>query len=92
MSTTTVEEKQEQTQQRLRWACRRGMLELDILLGDFAELVYPQLDRVDQLRFQELLLFSDQDLLEYCLGKNKIDSPELEPIIEKIRQAAANHS
>jgi len=53
---------------QLRWACRRGMLELDILLGDFFEVHYAQLSESDKQAFEQLLGFSDQDLFEFFLA------------------------
>ena len=40
---------------RLIWACRRGMLELDILLSRFVETRYEKLSDQDKLRFDVLL-------------------------------------
>ena len=45
---------------RLMWASRRGMLELDLMLQPFVEQHYDQLDQTDQLLFQELLELEDQ--------------------------------
>ena len=47
---------------RLIWACRRGMLELDILLSRFVETHYEKLSDQDKLRFDVLLECEDQDL------------------------------
>ena len=40
---------------RLLWASRRGMLELDLILTPFVENVYDTLSKDDQLRFEVLL-------------------------------------
>ncbi|MDH5299879.1 MAG: succinate dehydrogenase assembly factor 2 [Gammaproteobacteria bacterium] len=72
---------------RLRWACRRGMLELDILLESFLEKGYARLSMEQKLVFQQLLDFPDQELLELCLGKVQAESDELQDVIEKIRLA-----
>lgn len=53
---------------RLKWACRRGMLELDVLLGNFLENGYAQLDDEDKERFVELLSSGDTDLLSWLMG------------------------
>jgi len=47
---------------RLMWASRRGMLELDLMLQPFVEKHYDQLDQTDQQLFQELLELEDQQL------------------------------
>lgn len=72
---------------RLRWACRRGMLELDILLESFLEKGYSQLSLEQKLAFQQLLDCADQDILELCLGQAQPESDEIQDVIEKIRIA-----
>lgn len=54
---------------RLRWASRRGMLELDLILGPFLEKIYPVLEKEDQLLYQSLLESEDQDLFNWFLTK-----------------------
>ena len=46
---------------RMRWAARRGMLELDLMLEPFVSARYAQLDETDRYRFQQLMLCEDQD-------------------------------
>lgn len=47
---------------RLRWRCRRGMLELDMLLGRFLDEHYPHLDARQQHDFADLLELDDPEL------------------------------
>ena len=54
---------------RLAWACRRGMLELDIILLSFLEEQFSELSSVDQSLFVSLLTSSDQDLFDWFLQK-----------------------
>jgi len=72
---------------RLLWRCRRGMLELDLLLQPFVEAYYDTLTSQEQAQFHELLDLQDQQLLEYLLGQEMSDSPDLRHIIKKIRDA-----
>lgn len=58
---------------RLRWACRRGMLELDLVLLPFVENVYSALDETDQRLFDHLLDAEDQDLFNWFLKKGVPD-------------------
>jgi antitoxin CptB len=75
-------------QNRLKWACRRGMLELDLLLNDFLEHRYPTLPVSCQSAFETLLSSSDQDLINWLL-KNEISEQEaLCEIIMLIKQHA----
>jgi antitoxin CptB len=74
--------------ERLRWRCRRGMLELDLLLQGFLEKGYAQLDAVQKENFSRLLELPDQTLSEYLLGTVEIKEKEFIDVIERIRHAA----
>lgn len=69
---------------KLRWATRRGMLELDLVLGPFLENVYSTLEEEDKERFQALLESQDQDLFKWFLRKEQPSDPELLHIVELI--------
>jgi len=71
---------------QLRWACRRGMLELDILLGDFFDLHYTQLNESDKQSFAQLLGFSDQDLYEFFMSGNQPVDGNILRIVQIIRR------
>jgi antitoxin CptB len=68
---------------RVRYRCRRGMLELDSLLQNFFEQKYLVLSKNDQVLFEELLECSDQDLYHWFLGQKKTSS-QFANIIEQI--------
>lgn len=74
--------------ERLRWRCRRGMLELDLLLQGFLDNGYAQLDEAQRMIFSRLLETPDQTLLEYLLGSVEIEEKEFVDVIERIRHAA----
>jgi antitoxin CptB len=57
--------------ERVRWRCRRGLLELDIVLGRFIELHYPVLDHEQRVNFDELLDLPDTDLWDLITGKKE---------------------
>lgn len=71
---------------RLLWASRRGMLELDLVLGPFIENVYPTLDEADQGRFQVLLEEEDQDLFEWFMRRKDPEDKDLLRIVSVIRE------
>lgn len=75
-------------QRRLRWRCRRGMLELDILLEEFLHRGYAALDERQQSDFERLLALPDQELLEYLLGNRQSTDGDLAHVIACIRHAA----
>jgi antitoxin CptB len=74
---------------RLRWQCRRGMLELDLLLQTFVETVFSSLSFEEQATFRELLRMPDQELLELLMGLKAPDNKDVADVAAKIRQAAA---
>ena len=76
-----------QEQQRLMWQCRRGMLELDILLQGFVDNGYADLSESGRQTFDELLNYPDQDLLEYFLEQAKPDDKDIANLVTSIRQA-----
>jgi antitoxin CptB len=77
-----------ETHKKLRWACRRGMLELDVLLGNFLEEAYTTSSAEDQDLFVQLLSNSDQDLFTWLTGKVTPSDPKLIMIVEKVRHHA----
>ncbi len=52
---------------RVKWACRRGMLELDLILQPFVEYNYEQMDEQSRSNFNELLQATDQDLYAWLV-------------------------
>ncbi len=73
---------------RLRWQCRRGMLELDTLLLAFLESGYDDLSQNDQGVFAELLSYPDQLLFEYLMGKIQPIDKAVAHVVEQIRHPA----
>lgn len=72
---------------RLGWRCRRGMLELDLLLQGFLDHGYDELSAVQQMRFAQLLELNDQQLLDYLMEREIPKEREDVELITKIRHA-----
>lgn len=70
---------------RLRWRCRRGMLELDLLLLDFLEHGFHLLPEQGQRDFEALLEAPDPDLLDWLMGRSLPEKKELADVVERIR-------
>lgn len=70
---------------QLRWSCRRGMLELDLLLTRFLDQGFSELSVAEQEQFNLLLRCSDQDLFNWLMGAVQAPDPDLAKLIEKIR-------
>ncbi len=73
---------------RLRWKCRRGLLELDLLFRDFLDHGYAQLDADAAARFDALLDYPDAVLLEWMMGRIKPTDTDVARLVEQIRSSA----
>ena len=69
---------------RLWWHSRRGMLELDLVLGPFVKQHYPLLAAQDKARYRRLLECEDQDLHAWFIQRGEPGDPELASIVEQI--------
>ncbi len=74
---------------RVRWACRRGMLELDVLFQPFVESQYEQLSTKDKHTFVRLLEGEDPDLFAWFMGHEPCQDPELAEMVIRVRGRAA---
>lgn len=59
---------------RLRWQCRRGTKELDLLLQSYLETGYLLADDEEQTLFVELLALEDDELLGVLMGDLKLET------------------
>ncbi|MDA3869348.1 MAG: succinate dehydrogenase assembly factor 2 [Gammaproteobacteria bacterium] len=71
---------------QLHWRCRRGMLELDLLLNAFVEMQYSHLSREDTALFLSLLEYPDQVLLDLLLGKMESSDAMVSDLAARIRR------
>jgi antitoxin CptB len=69
---------------RIRWRCRRGLLELDLVLEAFLERGYGRLDAGQRRLFNELLEQPDNDLLDLALGRCEPE-PRYRAVLELLR-------
>ncbi|MCA1931238.1 succinate dehydrogenase assembly factor 2 [Rheinheimera sp.] len=69
---------------RLRWACRRGMLELDVLLAPFVEEGYDALTEAQKYTFEALLACDDPDLFAWFMGHGQSADAELQAMVNII--------
>ncbi len=54
---------------RLRWRCRRGLLELDTWLASFLEAGYPHLTPAEKDAFGRLLEREDMEIYAWLSGR-----------------------
>lgn len=70
---------------RLRWRCRRGMLELDILLGNFLDGAYQAESGEVKRAFEELLTYQDQHLQDLLFGDEQAEEARIADVIQRIK-------
>ena len=66
------------------WMCRRGMLELDLLLNNFARTDYNNLDDDAKQEFITLLSYDDPVLYDLLVKKTIAAKAEVRKIVAKI--------
>ena len=69
---------------RLKWACRRGMLELDVLFMPFVDEAYDDLTAENQRIFERLLTEQDPDLFAWFMGHDICEDQELNTMVQFI--------
>jgi antitoxin CptB len=73
---------------KLRWRCRRGLLENDLLLERFFARDQP-VSEADAEGLRQLMELADNELLDLFLGRQKppahLDRPEVRQVIEAVR-------
>lgn len=77
----------ESAKRRIRFLTRRGLLELDILLGRFMETEFQHLSDEELVIFVEILDLPDQEFLALVNQKEQTDRDNFKLILEKIRNA-----
>ena len=70
---------------RLRWKCRRGLLELDIVLGRF--LRETSLSAGDHSSLHCLLELPDNDLWDIISGRSDAYDAQLKDVVARLRAA-----
>ena len=73
--------------ERIRWRCRRGLLELDLLLQQFLDKYDSQLNEQQIGQFESLLSLSDKDLLAIICSKPETVDKRLKPVIQLIQRS-----
>ena len=73
---------------RLRWACSRGMLELDVLFLPFVDNSFDDLSDDQKLTFERLLECDDPDLFAWFMGHQICKDAELNDMVQHILMCA----
>ena len=75
---------------RLRWQCRRGTKELDLLLQRYLDSGYLLADDEEKALFVKLLVLEDDELVEVLMGEVDVETGEMKVLVEKIRAFAVS--
>ncbi|WP_196140874.1 succinate dehydrogenase assembly factor 2 [Aliikangiella sp. G2MR2-5] len=71
---------------KLAWQCRRGMLELDVILIPFLEQHFDSLSENEQKIFSLLLEEADPDLYTWLMGYGDCEKEEIASLIKHIKK------
>lgn len=70
---------------KLKWQCRRGMLELDLIFNQFFSNHIEQLNEVQLNAFEQLLTYSDPDINSWLMGQERPAQQEVMDIVTFIQ-------
>jgi len=70
------------------WQCRRGMLELDLLLNNFVDKNIGDLSSQQKQTFELLLSYPDQTLLDLLLGTTVSSDIDIVMLVKEIRSVS----
>ena len=70
---------------RLKWKCRRGLLELDLVLERFVHRHASALDEDGLARLGELLELPDNDLWDIVSGRSDMYAARLGDVVARLR-------
>ena len=77
---------------RIRWNCRRGMLELDLVLNAFVERHLDGLDATELEVFQAVLAYPDPMLLAVVMGQAEPEDAAERGIVTRLRAVQASQA
>jgi antitoxin CptB len=69
---------------RIRWRCRRGMLENDIILSRFLDACADTLTEEDIANLDALLHMPDSDLWDLLAGRTSAEDPALRAFVARV--------
>jgi antitoxin CptB len=72
---------------RIRWRCRRGMLENDLVLARFLEAKGPSLTEDEVTMLDRLLDLTDNDLWDLIAGRQEPQDQDVVPVLLQLRAA-----
>lgn len=77
----------EHRSKRLLWRCRRGLLELDLMLGKFVAQQYETLTEAQVRALDQLLAMPDNQFLDVLLMRESVADQSISLMLQEIRNA-----
>jgi antitoxin CptB len=71
--------------ERVRWRCRRGLLELDLVLQPFVDEYYAKLNKAERQQFETLLDLSDNELWDMIALRKKLGNSKLQRVLKLLQ-------
>lgn len=71
---------------RLRWLCRRGMKELDVMLERYLAYRWPEAPATERKAFARLLECQDPELWDWLTGRGTPAEKDLADVVSRIRE------
>ena len=78
-----MDEQRRVRREKLRWHCRRALLELDIVFQRFWARE-EELTEIDEAVLERLLEMEDHDLWYLVSGRIETDDPQLRSMVERL--------
>lgn len=70
---------------RLRWRCRRGMRELDVLFNAYLDRAWPTASDEERGVFLQLMDCEDDRLWRWFMGYEDVPDANLRALVERMR-------
>ncbi len=84
-----MDEARRARRERLRWHCRRALLELDLVFQRYWARVGDGIDEQDEAALERLLAMEDHDLWYLISGRTETGDPRLSGMVEQLRRIDA---
>ena len=72
-------------EKQLKWRCRRGVRELDVLFDRFLQDHHANLSDENKTAFEQLLDVQDPVIMDWLFDRSRPDAQNLENIIEVLQ-------
>ncbi len=69
---------------QVKWHCRRGMRELDVLLMRYVDCDYLHTDPEHRQAFETLLSLQDPEILDLLTGRTVAEDPQLQDVVQRL--------